>query len=122
MVFPGSIIPIVDNSGGRRAKLIHSFGRNKKFARVGDLVLISLKSVSPRKKMRVGALHKAVITLSPEWRLRTPAHRTRNNFWACIILKRDGLTPRATRIKLPVSLELYFNYQARTICLSPKVI
>lgn len=123
MIFTESIIPIVDNSGARRARVLKSLGRSRKYARVGEVVIVSMKEVVPRRKIKKGTIHKVLIVSSPEWRKRGGnTCWIQNNFWAGIVLRRDGMTPRATRIKIPVSLELFTHYQVRTLCLANKII
>jgi large subunit ribosomal protein L14 len=122
MLFPGSIMPALDNSGVKLTKLIKPLGRRRIFASVGELVLVSLKAVYPLKKVKKGTLHKAVVALSPLWRFRNGAHRVKNTLWSCVMLKKDGLSPRCTRIRAPVSMELYKHFQIRALILSPKIL
>lgn len=59
MIQKGSIISISDNSGARLVKCIHVY--KKKIAKIGDYVLVSVKTYNPEKKIKKGELHLALI-------------------------------------------------------------
>lgn len=67
MIQKGTVIFISDNSGARLAKCIHVY--KKKFAKIGDYILVSIKTYNPEKKIKKGELHLALMI------------RTKKEFW-----------------------------------------
>ena len=59
MIQNGTIVYISDNSGARLAKCIHVY--KKKFATIGDYILVSVKTYNPDKKIKKGELHLALM-------------------------------------------------------------
>lgn len=59
MIQKGTILFISDNSGARLAKCIHVY--KKKFAKIGDYILVSIKTYNPEKKIKKGELHLALV-------------------------------------------------------------
>ncbi|EPS73340.1 hypothetical protein M569_01425, partial [Genlisea aurea] len=59
MIQKGTIISISDNSGARLAKCIQVY--KKKIATIGDLILVSIKTYNPEKKIKKGELHLAIV-------------------------------------------------------------
>jgi len=123
MVFIESVVPVLDNTGGKLVRIIKGFGKRRESANVGELILVTLKEVYPRKKVKKGTLQKAVLTLGPNWRIRSGGvHMVKNILWGCVLLKKDELTPRATRLRAAVSLDLYQTAQVRVLALAPRII
>jgi len=122
MVFPGTYLNVFDNSGGIKAMCIKSLGRSKRFARVGEPIVVTLKKVRPRMKIKSGTVHKAVIICGADWRKRSHSYSVKNNFWGCVIMKKNGYVVRGTRILIPVNIELYHSFMARVLLLAPSII
>jgi ribosomal protein L14 len=118
MFFVESKVTIGDNSGGRLGKCIKPLGNKRIFAIAGELVLLSLKKVYARKKAKKGTISKAVIVQGASWLWRELVHCYRCHAWCCVSLKKDGYTPKATRIKLPVAFELYRAIQTRALLMA----
>lgn len=101
MIQKNSLINISDNSGARVVKCIHVY--KKKIATIGDLILVSIKTYNPEKKIKKGELHIALI-------IRTKKEKFYNNRYykfsdnAGVLLNKK-LLPLATRLFGP-SLKL----------------
>jgi large subunit ribosomal protein L14 len=60
MIFVSTIVKISDNSGARLAKCIHIY-KKKKFASIGDMILVSIKTYNPKKKIKKGEMHLSIV-------------------------------------------------------------
>jgi large subunit ribosomal protein L14 len=60
MVFVSTVVKVSDNSGARLAKCIHIY-KKKKFASIGDMILVSVKTYNPKKKIKKGEMYLSII-------------------------------------------------------------
>jgi ribosomal protein L14 len=118
MFFTGSTVVVGDNSGGRVCRSIKSLGRKRIFASLGEVVSVVNRRVYSRKKEKKGSMTKAVIVQGASWFWRESTMIARNFAWCIVLLKRDAYTPKATRIKLPVSFELINTLQLRALLMA----
>lgn len=106
MVKIGTRIKVIDNSGAKFGRCIGVY-KNQEFAKLGDLILITIRKVRPNKKVKKGEKHKAMVI-----RVKTPYHRNLNNHTiscdtnAVVILKKDSFDLLGTRILGPAYREL----------------
>lgn len=71
MIQPRSIVKIADNTGGKLGRIFKVLGGSKKrFARIGDIVVLSIQTAEPRKNVKKKDVHKAVVV-----RTRAPLRR-----------------------------------------------
>src|SRR6202162_5105754 len=109
-------LDVADNSGARRVMCIKVLGGSKrKYATVGDVIVVSIKEAIPRGRVKKGDVHKAVI-VRQKYPLRrndgsltrfatTDASRTRSDTNAAVLINKDR-EPIGTRIFGPVTREL----------------
>jgi large subunit ribosomal protein L14 len=95
MISVGTVLKSSDNSGARLIKCIRIYKRKRKGA-IGDTILITIKTYNPKKKLKKGELHKALI-------IRTKySFKYYNNYYkfqdnAAVLLNRKGL-PLGTKL------------------------
>src|SRR5574337_1715340 len=111
-----------DNSGARTLQCIKVLGGSRRrYARVGDIIVASVKSASPTGAVKRKSVVRAVIvrTSSPLQRPDGSIIRFDDN--AAVILAEDNKTPRGSRIFGPVPRELRELGYSRIISLAPEV-
>jgi len=106
MILVGSRLKIADNSGGRIGQCIKVFkGISGTSGGPGDLILVSIKSIRPGKKVKKGEMYKAVII-----RLKKKIRRSEGSFIKydenCIVLLSGKNNPVGTRVFGPILTEL----------------
>ena len=101
-----SRLNVADNTGAKEVGVIKVLGGSRrKYARVGDIVVVSVKSASPTGTVRKGQVLKAVIVRTVKGEQRSDGTHIGFDENACVIIKED-LSPRGTRIFGPVAREL----------------
>lgn len=112
-----------DNSGARQLLCIRVLGgTRRRYARVGDLIVVSVKTANPTGGVKRKSIAKAVVvrTQSPIRRPDGTVVRFDDN--AAVLLGEDNKTPRGTRIFGPVPRELREKGFSRIISLAPEVL
>ena len=115
-------LDVADNSGARRVMCIKVLGGSKrKYASVGDIIVVSVKEAIPRAKVKKGEVHRAVFvrTSYPVRRVDGTAIRFDNN--AAVLINKQG-EPIGTRIFGPVVRELRAKRYMKIISLAPEVL
>jgi large subunit ribosomal protein L14 len=122
MIQMQSNLEVADNSGARRVQCIKVLGGSKRrYATVGDIIVVSIKEAIPRGKVKKGDVHKAVIvrTAHPVRRADGSAIRFDRN--AAVLVTPQG-EPIGTRIFGPVTRELRAKKFMKIISLAPEVL
>ncbi|MEX1052482.1 MAG: 50S ribosomal protein L14 [Patescibacteria group bacterium] len=103
-----SILNIADNSGAKRAMLIGIPGKgNRKFAYLGEIILISVKEAMPHGEVKKGDILPAVIVRTRKERRRKDGSYIRFDDNACVvIMAKDVKDPKGTRIFGPIAKEI----------------
>ena len=115
-------LDVADNSGARRVQCIKVLGGSKrKYASVGDVIVVSVKEAIPRGRVKKGDVRKAVgVRTSKEVR-RDDGTAIRFDSNAAVILNNSG-EPIGTRIFGPVVRELRAKNFMKIISLAPEVL
>jgi large subunit ribosomal protein L14 len=123
MIQQESVVKVADNTGGRSLLVIHVMGGSKRrYGRVGDIVVGTIKEASPQGSVKKSEVVKAVIVrCSKEWR-RDDGSYIRFDDNAAVILDTDGQNPKGTRIFGPVARELREKGFMRIVSLAPEVL
>ena len=116
-------LKVADNTGARELLVIHvTGGSTRRYARVGDIVVATVKSATPQGSVKKSDIVKAVIVRSAkEWR-RDDGSTIRFDDNAAVILDNDGQNPKGTRIFGPVARELREKGFMKIVSLAPEVI
>jgi len=121
MIQQESRLVIADNSGGREALCIRVLGgTGKRYATVGDTIVVSIKSVIPSSDMKKGMVSKAVIVRTKKEVRRDDGSYIRFDDNACVLLNNAGEL-RGSRIFGPVARELRAT-NMKIISLAPEVL
>ena len=113
---------VADNSGARRVQCIKVLGGSKRrFASIGDIIVVSIKDAIPRAKVKKGEVFKAVIVRTAKAFGRSDGSSIKFDKNAAVLLDKQE-EPIATRIFGPVTRELRSKGQTKIISLAPEVI
>ena len=115
-------LKVADNSGARQVLCIKVLGGSKRrYARVGDVIVVTVKEAIPNGNVKKGDVVKAVIVRTRKERRRPDGSYIKFDENAAVIIK-DGGDPRGTRIFGPVGRELRDKRFMRIISLAPEVL
>jgi len=123
MIQQESRLKIADNTGAREILVIHVMGGSRrKYGRIGDIVVGTVKSASPQSSVKKSEIVKAVVVrCSKEWR-RNDGSTIRFDDNAAVILDGETQNPKGTRIFGPVARELREKGYLKIVSLAPEVI
>jgi len=111
-----------DNSGAQKVQCIRVLGGSgKKYATVGDVIVISVKSAIPGGNVKKGTVHKAVVVRTKKEIKRADGTYIRFDENAAVILDAQD-EPRGTRIFGPVARELRDKKFMKIVSLAPEVL
>jgi large subunit ribosomal protein L14 len=117
-----SIVKIADNSGARRALVIRVLGGSRRrYARVGDVVVVAIKDALPAGQVKKGDVTKAVVVRTAKETRRRDGSYIRFDENAAVLIN-DAGEPRATRIFGPVGRELREKRFMKIVSLAPEVL
>ena len=121
MIQQESRLTVADNSGAREVLCIRVLGGTKKrYARVGDKIVVAVKNAIPNGDVKKGSVSKAVVVrVSKEYR-RPDGSYIRFDDNACVLLNNAG-EMRGTRISGPVAREVREGY-TKIVSLAPEVL
>ena len=123
MIQPRTLVKITDNAGGTLGAVFKVLGSSKKrYAKIGDLVIISVKVASPRKAVKKKDVHQAVVVRTRDAYRRKDGSYIRFDDTAVVILEKDKKDPKAGRIFGPIPRELAEKGFQKIISLAPEVI
>ncbi len=121
MIQQESRVKVADNSGAKEALCIRVLGGTKRrYASVGDMIVVTVKDVSPGG-IKKGAISKAVVVRTKKEIRRKDGSYIRFDDNAIVLLS-DALEPRGTRIFGPVARELRDKDFMRIVSLAPEVL
>jgi len=113
---------VADNSGARRVQCIKVLGGSKRrFASIGDIIVVSIKDAIPRAKVKKGEVFKAVIVRTTKAFSRSDGSSIKFDKNAAVLLDKQE-EPIATRIFGPVTRELRTKKFMKIISLAPEVL
>lgn len=122
MIQEESNLVVADNSGAKKVRCIRVLGgSNRRYAGVGDLVVVSVKSALPNGGVKKGEISKAVIVRTKKEVRRTDGSYIRFDENAAVLLNAQD-EPRGTRIFGPVARELRDKKFMKIISLAPEVL
>lgn len=112
---------VADNSGAKEALCIRVLGgTRKRYATVGDIIVVTVKSVIPSSDMKKGAVSKAIIVRTKKEVRRQDGSYIRFDDNACVLLNNAGEL-RGSRIFGPVARELR-SVNMKVVSLAPEVL
>jgi len=115
-------LDVADNSGARRVQCIKVLGGAKrKYASVGDVIVVSVKEAIPRGRVKKGDVRKAVVVRTAKEVHRPDGTTIRFDRNAAVIIN-NNMEPIGTRIFGPVVRELRAKNFMKIISLAPEVL
>ena len=122
MIQQESIVRIADNSGARRALCIRVLGGSRRrYASVGDVIVVAVKDATPGGAVKKGEVARAVVVRTAKENRRADGSYIRFDENAAVLINENG-EPRATRIFGPVARELRERRFMKIVSLAPEVI
>ena len=123
MIQPRSLVKITDNSGGTLGQVFKVLGSSKKrYATLGEMVVISIKVASPRKMVKKKEVHQAVVVRTRNAYRRADGPYIRFDDNAVVILEKGKKDPKAGRIFGPIPRELAEKGFQKIASLAPEII
>src|SRR5690349_21005482 len=117
-----SRLEVADNSGARSVMCVKVLGGSKrKYASIGDVIVVSVKEAIPRGRVKKGDVHKAVIVRTRTSVRRADGSSVRFDRNAAVLISPEG-EPIGTRIFGPVTRELRSKGYMKIISLAPEVL
>jgi large subunit ribosomal protein L14 len=122
MIQVQTFLNVADNSGAKLAQCIKVLGGSKrKYAGIGDIIVVAIKDALPTSVIKKGAVEKAVVVRVHKEYRRSDGTYIRFDDNACVII--DGaLNPKGKRIFGPVARELREKNFMKIISLAPEVL
>ena len=115
-------LDVADNSGARRVMCIKVLGgAQRRYATVGDIIVVSIKEAIPRGRVKKGDVHKAVIVRTSKEIRRADGSTVRFDRNAAVLITKEN-EPIGTRIFGPVTRELRAKGYMKIISLAPEVL
>lgn len=122
MIQTESRLSVADNSGAKEVLCIRVLGgTRRRYASVGDKIVVAIKSAMPNGAVKKGSVAKAVVVRTKKEVRRPDGSYIRFDDNACVILNQAG-EMRGTRIFGPVARELRENNYMKIVSLAPEVL
>ena len=122
MVQQQSILKVADNTGAKEIMCIRCLGgSHRKVAKIGDIIIASVKTATPGGVVKKGDVVKAVVVRTKRNTKRADGSYIRFDENAAVIIRDDG-TPRGTRIFGPIARELREKDYMKILSLAPEVL
>ena len=123
MIQQQTYLTVADNTGAKQAMCIRVLGgTRRRYGRIGDVIIVSIKEASPRGTVKKKAVEHAVIVRMRTMTRRKDGSGVRFDDNACVIIqKADGL-PKGTRVFGPVARELRAKGYQKIISQAPEVL
>lgn len=122
MIQAQTVLQSADNSGARRLMCIKVLGGSKRrYARIGDIIKVTIKDAIPRGRVKKGEIYNAVVVRTRKGLRRADGSAIRFDGNAAVLLN-NRLEPIGTRIFGPVTRELRTNRFMKIISLAPEVL
>ena len=115
-------LTVADNTGAKRVECIKVLGGSKRrYASIGDIIVVTVKEAIPNGKIKKGTVHKAIVVRTKYSIHRNDGSKVKFDNNAAVIIDDKG-EPVGTRIFGPVTRELRLKGQTKIISLAPEVL
>jgi large subunit ribosomal protein L14 len=123
MLQPQSIVKIVDNSGGKIGRIFKVLGGSKRrYAQIGDEVVLSVQIAEPRKQVKKKDILRGVVVRQKQPFRRKDGSYVRFDENAVVIVDKEKKEPRANRVFGPIPRELGERGYQKIVSLAPEVV
>lgn len=122
MIQMESVLDVADNSGAKKVKCVKVIGGSKrKYAGIGDIIVVSVKDAAPNGKVKKGSVARAVIVRTSKEIRRRDGSYIRFDTNSAVLINKDN-DPVGSRIFGPVARELRARKFTKIISLAPEVL
>ncbi len=122
MIQHRSMLEVADNSGAKKAQCIKVLGGSqRRYAGMGDVVVVSIKEALPESNVKKGTVTKAVVVRTKKETRRPDGSYIRFDQNAVVLINAEG-DPVGTRIFGPVARELRWKEYMKIVSLAPEVL
>lgn len=122
MIQAESVLKVADNTGAKIVQCIKVLGGSKRrYARIGDIIVVAVKSAAPRGTVRRHSIERAVIVRQKKETRRKDGSYIRFDENAAVIISNDKV-PKGTRVFGPVARELRDKGFQKIVSLAPEVL
>ena len=125
MLQPQSIVTVADNSGGKVARVFKVLGGSKRrYAEIGDTVVVSIQTAAPRQAVKKKDIYRAVVVRQTKPFGRKDGSHIRFDDNAIVLIEKQGkeMAPKGNRIFGPVPRELSERGWHSIVSLGPQVV
>lgn len=123
MIQDRTLVKIADNSGGIIGRVFKVLGGSKKrYARVGDEVVLSIQTAQPRKSVKKKDVHRAVIVRTVDAIRRKDGSYVRFDENAAVLVEKDKKEPKANRVFGPIPREVVEKGYQKIGSLAPEIV
>lgn len=117
-----TMLEVADNSGAKKVQCIKVLGGSKRrYARLGDIVVVSVKEALPESNIKKGTVTKAVVVRTRKEARRPDGSYIRFDQNAVVLIDAQG-EPAGTRIFGPIARELRWRDYTKIVSLAPEVL
>lgn len=122
MIQPRTIVKIADNSGGKIGRVFKVLGGSKRrYAAIGDIVVLSVQTAEPRKPVKKGDVCRAIVVRTANAHRRVDGSYVRFDENAVVLIDAKN-EPRAGRVFGPIPREIADRGYKKIISLAPEVV
>ena len=125
MLQPQSIVSVADNSGAKVARVFKvPGGSHRRYARIGDTVIVAIQTVEPRKAVKKKEIYRAVVVRQTKPFARKDGSYVRFDENAVVLIEKQGkeMGPKGNRVFGPVPRELSERGWAAISSIAPEVV
>lgn len=123
MIQQTTYLTVADNTGAKQAMcILVPGGTRKRYARIGDIIVVSIKEADPRGTVKKKAVEHAVVVRTKFMTRRKDGSGIRFDDNACVIINKADMLPKGTRVFGPVARELRGKGFQKIISLAPDVL
>jgi large subunit ribosomal protein L14 len=122
MIQPSTLLDVADNSGAKKVMCVRVLGSsNRRYASLGDIIVVAVKEALPNTKVKKGEVKKAVVVRTAKEVSRRDGSFIRFDVNSAVLIS-DTNEPLGTRIFGPVARELRARNFMKIISLAPEVL
>lgn len=123
MIQPQTTVKITDNSGAKIGVVFKILGGSKRrYARIGDIVVLSIKSAEPRKQVKKKDIVRGIVVRQKQPFRRKDGSYIRFDDNAVVLVEKEKKEPRAGRIFGPIPREIAERGYQKIVSLAPEVV
>ena len=123
MIQPRSLVKIADNSGGQIGRVFKILGgTRRRYAELGDEVVLSIQTAQPRKAVKKKKIHRAVVVRQKKAFRRKDGSYIRFDENAVVLVEKDKKEPKANRVFGPIPREVVDRGYQKIGSMAPEVV